>query len=646
MVDFQSSVFNDLIAVPADVEVIFVSDMFATDYVGGAELTTQALIDASPFKVFNLHSKDVTMELLRDNVNKFWVFGNFCQLNPNLIPSIVGNMKYSIVEYDFKYCSARSPEKHLHLSGVPCDCHNQTNGKLISTFFYGSMGNWWMSEKQKERYLTAFPFLSEKKNVVLSSVFTGKTLAFIRSLRFAHQDVTRKGWLVLGSKSWIKGADVAEQWCRDNGKDHETVWDLPYEDVLRKLVAAEGFVYLPLGGDTCPRMVIEAKLLGCKLQLNDNVLHRDESWFATDDLTSIEGYLDATTAVFWDGIQKMITYRPTISGYTTTYNCIKQQYPFEQCIKSMLQFCDEVCVVDGGSTDGTYEVLLRLAAEYVTQDNVKDGPQLKLKVKQVKRDWSSKRHPVFDGMQKAEARAMCTKEFCWQMDSDEVVHEDDAPNISKLCRSLLRGVDIIALPVIEFWGGPDRVRCDIQPWKWRLSRNAAHITHGIPKELRRTDADGLYAAEGTDGCDMINKETFERLPHVSFYSSEVENIRRIAMLDNEQARQQYEQWFNQIVTNLPCVFHYSWCDLPRKIRLYRDYWQNHWNALWDKDTSDTAENNMMFGIPWKDVTDDMIESRAKEMKEKLGGWIWHRPWDGKQTTPHIRCSRSQPKVML
>lgn len=632
--DFSSSVFNTRISIPSTAKVIFVADMFVQDYVGGAELTSEALIAASPVEVFKLHSKHVTMELLREGADRFWVFGNFAELNPQLIPSIIGNLRYSILEYDYKFCRARSPEKHFQVTGTPCDCPSQMNGKMISAFFYGAMGLWWMSEAQKDRYLTAFPFLAEKDNVVLSSVFDKVTLGKITALREGAPE-ERHGWIVLGSNSWIKGADDAEAWCKANGKDYEVIWNRPYDEVLERLSLAEGFVYLPKGGDTCPRMVIEAKLLGCKMQLNENVQHAKEEWFATDDLQAIQDYLFAAPGIFWNGIKVMMDYKPSISGYTTAYNAVKQEYPFEACIKSMLQFCDEVCVVDGGSTDGTWEKLEAMAAQ-----------EPKLKVKQVIRDWKSKRHPVFDGLQKAEARAMCTKEFCWQMDSDEIVHEDDAPRVAEMCRSIPKGVDILALPVIEYWGGPEKVRLDVQPWKWRLSRNLPHITHGIPKELRRTDAEGnLYSAEGSDGCDMVDATTFERIPFVNFYPQEAENVRRAAMMGNEQARQQYEAWFNQVVTGLPSVFHYSWYDLPRKIRLYRDYWQNHWNALWDKSTEDTAANNLMFGMPWSQVTDELIAARAAEMKAKLGGWIWHRPWDGKNTTPHINCVRTQPKVM-
>jgi hypothetical protein len=126
--DFGASVFGaprPQVRIPDKAQVIFVADMFASDYVGGAELTTEALIKSSPFEVFRLHSKHVTMELLEQGHHKFWIFGNWAGLDPNLIPTIAANMKYAVVEYDYKYCRYRSPEKHQSAEMKPCDCHNQ-----------------------------------------------------------------------------------------------------------------------------------------------------------------------------------------------------------------------------------------------------------------------------------------------------------------------------------------------------------------------------------------------------------------------------------------------------------------------------------------------------------------------------------------
>jgi hypothetical protein len=136
-----------------------------------------------------------------------------------------------------------------------------------------------MSERQMQRYHTVYPFLEERDNIVLSSVFDDKTLAKLKLLRENIDKKDRSGWVVLGSPSWIKGADDAKEYCEKNGLTYEVLWDKSYEETLATLSLAKGLVYLPRGGDTCPRLVIEAKLLGCKLIINDNVLHYDEEWF-------------------------------------------------------------------------------------------------------------------------------------------------------------------------------------------------------------------------------------------------------------------------------------------------------------------------------------------------------------------------------
>lgn len=634
MIDFSTSIFKQT-TIPPTTKIIFVSDMFTEDYVGGAELTSQALIETSPFELFKLHSRDVTIQLINQNHDKFWVFGNFTQVDTRLLTLISSELKYSILEYDYKYCVHRSPEKHQSITGFACDCHGQQHGKSIAAFYLAATHLWWMSTAQMVRYHKLFPALIQKQNSVLSSVFSSKTLDLIRKLRL--ETTERKDWIVLGSNSWIKGADAARQWCTDNQKSYEFIWNVPYEQLLRRLARAEGFVYLPLGGDTCPRMVIEARLLGCSLQLNENVQHATEPWFL-DKLDDVEAYLRASSTRFWAGIKQVMKIKYTISGYTTTYNCIKQNYPLEQCIRSMQEFCDEICVVDGGSTDGTMDVLMKLQRE--------NARTKVIKVKQIIRDWSHPRHAVFDGMQKAEARKMCTQEFCWQMDCDEIVHEIDAIKIQTLIGHLSQDANIVALPVIEYWGGQDKVRMDITPWKWRLSRNLPNITHGIPKQLQRHDAQGnIYAAEGTDGCDMIDAKTSETLGHMSFYTQDADRARNAALNGDKQAYTQYQNWFNLIINTLPGVHHYSWYDIERKIRLYRDYWQSHWLSLYDKCIDDTSINNMFFDCPWSEVTDEMITQRAKRLASETGGHVFHTKWTG-QSTPSMVCTRSQPKWMI
>ena len=80
-------------------KIVFVADLFAEQYIGGAELTTEALVEACPFESIKLNAKDITIETLQTFQSCYWIFGNFSQLNMELIPSIVGNIKYSVFHF-------------------------------------------------------------------------------------------------------------------------------------------------------------------------------------------------------------------------------------------------------------------------------------------------------------------------------------------------------------------------------------------------------------------------------------------------------------------------------------------------------------------------------------------------------------------
>lgn len=629
--------------IPEGTQIVWVSDLFVEDYVGGAELTSEALIESSPFNVFKLKSSEVTMDLLQKGQNLFWVFGNWSQINLDIIPAIIVNMKYAVIEYDYKFCRYRSPEKHENLDLIPCNCSEIDHGKLVAAFYAGAQHLWWMSEAQMDIYHEKFPPLKEGKNTVLSSVFSDKTLATIKLLREANKEKEKKGWIVLGSNSWIKGFEKAKKYCEDNELDYKVLWNVPYEVVLQEISEAEGHVYLPEGNDTCPRMVVEAKLLGAKLVLNDFVQHKDEDWFnplvedvenhdEDDEITQIEQYLYAARDWFWNGTKADMEYIPTLSGYTTTRNCISQNYPYEAAISSMLDFCDEVVVMDGGSDDGTYEILEKWAL---------DNP--KLKVYRSEMQWDSKRFAIFDGMLKSMAREACTMDYCWQMDSDEIVHETDFEKIQKILRNFPSNIDLLALPVVEFWGGKDKVRMDINPWKWRLSRNKKYIGHGVPGHLRVEEEDGYYSKLGSDGCDYIHRETLEPILFANFYTPENEMIRRQA-LSNDKIREHYQRWFDNVVEHLPCVYHFSWWDIERKIKTYKNYWQKHWESLFNIKTEDTVENNKFFDKPWSEVSDEEIKEKAIELSEKTGGWIFHNKWK-RESIPSLSLKKELPKYI-
>lgn len=264
-------------------------------------------------------------------------------------------------------------------------------------------------------------------------------------------------------------------------------------------------------------------------------------------------------------------HRPKIAGYTHLFNPKTHGYPYIQSIRSMLGFCDEVVVVNGSPKDEDESI-----------DDLRDDDECQLsllsgQLKIIDREWDFE-EPGMDGMQKAFGRAMVSPdvEFLWQQDADEVVHESDYVKIWDMCKRFPPGVDLVHLPVIELWGDDRHVRTDRHSWKWRISRNNLRITHGIAIQARAIDSKTgrVYAKKGqSDGCEMIDIVTGEHLPHRGFYSKELDAVR---LSDPPE----YAGAMNQVFSKLPSVWHYSWADLPRKVRNFRDFWDRQWQTLY------------------------------------------------------------------
>lgn len=321
-----------------------------------------------------------------------------------------------------------------------------------------------------------------------------------------------------------------------------------------------------------------------------------------------------------------------ISGYTYVKNAVDMDYPFVESITSHLNFCDEVVVVDASDKDdGTRAALMALKAKY---------PQ-KLKVLEVEMDWTVPNYGIYDGVLKQTAREGCTGEFLWQFDTDEFVNAEDRPILESVIGQAgnLEQTPVLCLPIVEYWGGFDKVRTDVNFWKWRVSRNHPEVVHGIPVTHRQVKNGMVYAKPGTDTCDYIVKSQGLPVPNLNFVNSNIDAMRQQATFD-EKARVEYEKWANQMVYALPTVYHLSWFSIKSKIEKYRDFFGDFWKAMY----GDERNTNMFFEVPWAEVTPEMIDAKAKELRDGTGGWVFHSPWNGTRIN-HIKINRKPPEVV-
>ncbi len=307
------------------------------------------------------------------------------------------------------------------------------------------------------------------------------------------------------------------------------------------------------------------------------------------------------------------------------------EYPIEQCLRSLLPFCDEIIVVDGGSKDGTIELIQSIS---------KKEPRVKLFVEPV--DFSHPRWAIYqDGYLKRSARSKCTGQYCWQTDSDEIVDPSSYDKIPLLPEVITNsGHELVMLPMVEFWGSYNRIRGDFMSWKNRFSLNNKNITHGIPQQFKNYDQNGHEYPRPfeSDTCNYIYADKLV----------EVVPIAPIGITSEEFNKHTYEarkQWFMESLERMPHVLHVSWLSLERKISHYQKFWQNFHASMYNLQIEDNAQTNVMFDKPWASVTKEEIKARATQLIQ-IGPRSFHKKIDPTKIGPTFEYTRPVPNDLI
>ena len=290
-----------------EVDYIFVSDAFAEEYVGGAELSLQTLIDTCPGSHMKVKSESLNKRFLESYADKTWIFGNVSRAPAEMLKLIAqSEISYYVSESDYKYCEHRLPQLcEVFNAGDPCACgkSDDDNAKMFEDFYNNAETVFFRSKRQMEHHMDALE-LTNPNIDILSALFPDEFFEKVNSLRTLYAGNKSDKWVISSSPSWVKGTFESEKWCRDNNKDYQKLHGISHDDMLKALASSKGLCFLPKGFDTCPRLVIEAKLLGCELVTNDHVLHAEEEWFNTNDVSAIENHLKEQPVKFWNVVGK------------------------------------------------------------------------------------------------------------------------------------------------------------------------------------------------------------------------------------------------------------------------------------------------------------------------------------------------------
>lgn len=288
-------------------------DDYAID-IGGTNLTILSMFEDRLSDTIKISTKDLKKIDIIQHTDKLWVLGNIMGLAQKTDDTVktlfegIGN--FVKLEFDYNFCPYRGEIPHQMLGNSQCSCPYGITGVSQLSFMYNkiiekSKHIFFMSERQRAIYANHMPLLNFSKTSILSSCFTKDSLNLFRSLKTKPKN--NKYAILQGFGGWhskAKGCDEAKNFCETNGLEYDILPVQKYEEHIKTLSEYKGMVFLPIVDDTCPRAIIEAKLLGLEVITNTNCQHVTEWWWK--DGSATEEYISSRPEFFWTTIDQII----------------------------------------------------------------------------------------------------------------------------------------------------------------------------------------------------------------------------------------------------------------------------------------------------------------------------------------------------
>ena len=252
-------------------KIVYISDFFIEHILGGGELNDDELtklLAKDGFKVKKLQSHVVSNDLLEHCSDSFFIISNFVNLSPACKKYICNNLQYIIYEHDHKYVSNRNPALYKDFK-VP-------NSDIVNYFFYkGAQAILCQSSFHK----TILQNNLDLDNVVNLSgnLWSLGTLENIR--KFSKSDKSDV-CSIMESNIEHKNTIGAIRYAKAKNLKYELIKSPNYSAFLNKLSKNERFVFLPKTPETLSRVLVEARMLGCKVITNNLTGASQEDWFS------------------------------------------------------------------------------------------------------------------------------------------------------------------------------------------------------------------------------------------------------------------------------------------------------------------------------------------------------------------------------
>lgn len=243
-----------------------------------------------------------------------------------------------------------------------------------------------------------------------------------------------------------------------------------------------------------------------------------------------------------------MTSLPKLSAYVSAFNVLQNGLPYEEPLRAMLAFFDEVVVAVNTSTDDTLATLQAF-----------EGGALKV----IPTSFSYK-DVTFDGATKNAALQACTQEDATnrvyvQMDLDERVPGNQRALWRDLAGMLIRDPvsQCMMIPTLDVWGSVDTIRAD-KPIGVKFRMHKAGLHRGVWQQAWLNPQRTRFDTSMSDSCELLDQHG---------------NLVRA----NWVVPPQYLHPSTcHLLEGFPYTVHLGYLDYAQRIRINKAIWKEHW----------------------------------------------------------------------
>ena len=238
-------------------QIVFISDLFEEDLIGGAELNDSVLIrflESSGLNIIKLKSTDIRDEQILEN--DFFIVSNFVGLSEKH-KVLLQMKKYIIYEHDHKYVNTRDPSKFVDF--------NIPSKNVINKSFYKNAQKVVVLSKICKQVIEQALGLTNVISIG-TSLWSEEKLSTIKAFSTTEKV---QDYCIVNSSNPIKGTREATQYADSKGIEHQLIGPLPPQELLQEMARYKNFIFVPkVLFDLQGEQLIEAVKLKVREALN------------------------------------------------------------------------------------------------------------------------------------------------------------------------------------------------------------------------------------------------------------------------------------------------------------------------------------------------------------------------------------------